>query len=503
MILPNLKQLEVWFITGSQHLYGPETLKQVAADSQAIAAGLDAARDIPVKVVFKLIVTTPEEVRSLILAANAAPNCIGLVAWMHTFSPAKMWIGGLNILQKPLCHLHTQFSREIPWASIDMDFMNLNQSAHGGREFGFMVSRLRMNRKVVVGHWQDDEVQREVGVWTRAAAARHDLQTAKIARIGDNMREVAVTEGNKVSAQIQFGFAVNGYGLGDVAAHQNNVTDAQIDGLCAEYDETYLMADALRKGGARRESLRDAARIELALRSFLTSGSFVGYTDTFENLHGLKQLPGIASQRLMADGYGFGAEGDWKAAAMLRAAKVMAVGLPGGTSFMEDYTYHLPANGDALVLGSHMLEICPTIAAGRPSCEIHALGIGGKEDPVRLVFDAPPGPAVNATLVDLSDRYRLVVNNVDVVSPIAPLPKLPVAHALWKPAPDLKTAAAAWIYAGGSHHPTFSQALTCEHFDDFADLTGVECVLIDSQTRLREFKHQLRVSDSTGVFARR
>ncbi|WP_425395559.1 L-arabinose isomerase [Aeoliella sp.] len=493
-ILPKLETLEAWFITGSQHLYGDEALAKVAEHSQQVAAALDGDAEIPVRVVFKPVVTRPEEVCQLIDEANAAPNCVGLIAWMHTFSPAKMWIAGLSNLNKPLLHLHTQFNRELPWQTIDMDFMNLNQSAHGGREFGFMCSRLRVARKVVVGHWDDAQVRGEVGTWTRAAAARHDLRSARIARIGDNMREVAVTEGDKVAAQITFGYSVNGYGLGDVAAFVSHATEADVDRLCSEYDETYAMANSLKPNGPHRPSLRDAARIELGLRGFLESEGFVGYTDTFENLHGLKQLPGIASQRLMADGYGFGAEGDWKAAALVRASKVMAAGLSGGTSFMEDYTYHLSPDGSQ-VLGAHMLEVCPTIAADRPKCEIHPLGIGGKEDPVRLVFDTPAGPAVNATVVDLGNRFRMVLNEVDVVTPPDPMSKLPVARALWEPKPNLKTAAAAWIYAGGSHHPVFSQALTAQHYEDFAEMTGIELVVINSDTRLRELKNQLLLGD--------
>jgi len=496
----DLKQFEVWFITGSQDLYGDETLREVDRHSQEVAAALDSAPQIPVRIVFKPVLTTPEQIRDVVLAANAAPNCIGLVAWMHTFSPAKMWIAGLKLLQKPLLHLHTQFNREIPWSTIDMDFMNTNQSAHGGREFGFIGARMRIARKVVVGHWQDQDVIADVATWTRAAAARHDALTARIARIGDNMREVAVTEGDKVAAQICLGYSVNGYGLGDVLKHIDAASDSEVEWLCGQYEEQYAMAPALRRDGERRESLRDAARIEIGLRRFLEEKGFVGYTNTFENLNGMKQLPGIASQRLMADGYGFGAEGDWKAAAMLRAAKVMAAGLPGGTSFMEDYTYHLKQDNPQ-VLGSHMLEICPSIAAAQPSCEIHPLGIGGKEDPVRLVFDAPAGPAVNATVVDLGDRFRMVLSEVDVFAPEQPMEKLPVARAMWKPRPDLKTAAAAWIQAGGSHHPTFSQALTTEHWEDLAEMWGVEFVVIDGETRLRDFKNILRWNDA-GVFRR-
>jgi len=499
MKMIDIQQYEVWFATGSQHLYGEETLKQVDEHAQNIARGLAESSEIPIRVICKPVLTTPETILDLCQEANRQPNCVGLICWMHTFSPSKMWIAGLKALNKPFVHLHTQYNCEIPWSTIDMDFMNLNQSAHGGREFGFICSRMRLARKVVVGHWQDKRVIAELGVWTRAAAARNDAQTAKIARIGDNMREVAVTEGNKVAAQLQFGYSVNGYGVGDVVQHIDHVADGAVDELCAEYDDSYAMAAELQAGGERRESLRDAARIELGLRSFLTEGGFVGFTDTFEDLHGLKQLPGIAVQRLMHDGYGFGAEGDWKAAAMVRAAKVMAAGLAGGTSFMEDYTYHLTEQ-DATCLGAHMLEICPSIAAEKPSCEIHTLGIGGKEDPVRLVFDTAPGAAVNATLVDMGNRFRLVLSEVDVVQPEKALEKLPVARALWKPRPDLSTAAAAWIYAGGSHHPVFSQALTTEHFEDFAEMTGVEFLVINADTLLRDFKNVIRWNDAMGTY---
>jgi L-arabinose isomerase len=486
--------LEAWFITGSQHLYGPKVLRQVAANSGAVVDGLNRSGRLPIKIVAKPVLTTPEEVAAVLGDAEAAANCIGLVAWMHTFSPAKMWIGGLSRLRKPLCHLHTQFNRDIPWSSIDMDFMNLNQSAHGGREFGFICSRMGLDRKVVVGHWADESVHRRVATWLRAAAAVHDSRRMRIARIGDNMRQVAVTEGDKVEAELRFGYAVNGYGLGDLVARVDAVTEAEVSELCAEYSSSYALTPELAEDGPRHRSLRDAARIELGLRSFLEEGGFHAFTDTFENLHGLKQLPGIAVQRLMADGYGFGAEGDWKHAALVRSMKVMAHGLPGGTSFMEDYTYHLdPASPS--VLGSHMLEICPSIAKERPSCEVHPLGIGGKEDPVRLVFDSATGPAVNASLVDMGDRFRMVVSVVDVVEPLEALPKLPVARALWRPRPSLETAAAAWIHAGGAHHTGFSLALTPGHLEDFAAMVGVELVLIDADTDLRRLRQELRWSD--------
>ncbi|MCB0005790.1 MAG: L-arabinose isomerase [Anaerolineales bacterium] len=483
--------LEAWFIVGSQHLYGPGPLAQVAANGSTIAEALAAAPQLPVRVVFKPIVTTPEEIHNICQAANAAPNCIGLICWMHTFSPAKMWIAGLQALQKPFVQLHTQFNAEIPWSTIDMDFMNLNQTAHGGREFGYIGTRLRAARKVVVGHWQDDEVLARLGVWMRAAAAWHDAQGAKFARFGDNMREVAVTEGNKVSAQMQFGYSVNGYGIGDLVARVNAVTEKAVSDLIAVYEESYTVVPALQADGARRQSLRDAARIELGIRAFLEEGGFKGYTDTFEDLHGLKQLPGVASQRLMADGYGFGAEGDWKTAALLRAMKVMSAGLAGGTSFMEDYTYHFGPDG-AKVLGAHMLEICPSIAAARPSLEIHPLGIGGKEDPVRLVFDSQTGPALNASVIDLGTRYRLIVNTVEVVETEAPLPKLPVARALWRVQPNFQEGVAAWILAGGAHHTGFSLSLTAEHMEDFANIAGIEYLLIDENSSLREIKKELK-----------
>jgi L-arabinose isomerase len=476
-----LKTLEVWFVTGSQHLYGPDTLAQVATHAQAMAASLNDAPAVPVTIVWKPTLTTPDEVRALCREANNTPACIGLVLWMHTFSPAKMWIAGLQSLQRPFLHLHTQFNRELPWSSIDMDFMNLNQSAHGDREFGFIAARLKLRRKVVVGFWQDVETIGEIAAWTRAAAGWHESQNLKVARFGDNMREVAVTEGNKVSAEAVLGYSVNGYGVGDLVARMEQVTDDAVEALVAEYRDAYSIA----KEHDRIDSLRVAAKIELGLLAFLEEGGFGAFTDTFQDLHGLGQLPGIAVQRLMAAGYGFAGEGDWKTAALVRTMKVMAQGLPGGTSFMEDYTYDF--RGTPKVLGSHMLEICPTIAAGKPSLEVHPLGIGGKADPVRLVFTAPSGPAVVASLVEMGNGFRLIVNEVDVIQPEAPLPKLPVARAVWLPKPSLKVAAAAWIYAGGAHHTGYSQAL-----EDFAEIAGVELIVIDADTKLRELRATLR-----------
>ena len=490
----DLKQYEVWFVTGSQHLYGPKTLETVAEHSREIAAALGASAHVPVKVVFKPVLTTPEVIRELCLEANSTKNCIGLITWMHTFSPAKMWIAGLTLLKKPFLHLHTQYNQEIPWSSIDMDFMNLNQAAHGDREYGFIGSRLRLNRKVVVGHWSDDGVQAEVGTWVRAACAWADWQGARVARFGDNMRDVAVTEGDKVEAQIQLGYDVYGYGVGDLVKAVNEASNADIEQMTKAYLDEYDVIPSLQPGGQRHDSLTEGARIEVGLRNFLKAGNFKAFTTTFEDLHGLAQLPGLAVQRLMRDGYGFGAEGDWKTSALVRAMKVMSAGLKGGVSFMEDYTYHFSAMGDK-VLGAHMLEICESIASHKPKLDILPLSIGGKADPVRLIFDANTGPAIGASIMDMGQRFRIVANIVDVLPTEAPLPNLPVARALWSPRPNLKVAAAAWIYAGGAHHTSFSYSVTAEHLRDFAEMAGVEFLLIDEHTCVEEFKEKLRWND--------
>ena len=492
--MQDLKRMEIWFVTGSQHLYGEETLNQVAANSKQIAKGLDAASQIPVKIIFKPVVKTPEETAAVCRDANVSNACIGIITWMHTFSPAKMWINGLKILHKPLLHLHTQFNRDIPWKTIDMDFMNLNQSAHGDRELGYMMTRMKMKRKVVAGHWQNKEVLERIGTWSRAAAGWHEWQDAKFVRFGDNMRQVAVTEGDKVEAQLKFGYSVNTHGVGDLVKVVNSSTNAGIEKLCAEYAERYKLAPDLKKGGAQHAALYEAAKIEIGLRKFLKEGNYKGFTDTFEDLHGLVQLPGIAVQRLMADGYGFGAEGDWKTAALVQAMKVMAAGLPGGNSFMEDYTYHFEP-GNQLVLGAHMLEICESIAKGKPSCEVHPLGIGGKADPVRLVFNVSGGSALNASVIDMGNRFRLLVNEVEAVESKFDLPKLPVARVLWKPLPDLVTGCEAWILAGGAHHTCYSQNLSAEHLEDFAEIAGIEYVLINKETRLYQFKKDLRLGE--------
>jgi L-arabinose isomerase len=483
--------LEIWFFTGSQALYGEATLDQVADQSQEIAAALGEAEQIPVRIVWKPVLTTSDAIRRACLDATSSDTCVGIVAWMHTFSPAKMWIAGLGALQKPLLHLHTQANRSLPWGSIDMDFMNLNQAAHGDREFGYMQSRIGVARKIVAGHVSDPDVVERVGAWTRAALGWRAARSLRMARFGDNMRDVAVTEGDKVEAEMRFGFSVNGYGVNDLVDAVDAVAESDVNTLVAEYDDTYAVVEALGPSGDRRESLRYAARQELGLRGFLDDGGFTAFTTNFEDLGGLRQLPGIAVQRLMADGYGFGAEGDWKTAAMLRVLKVMSVGRGGGTSFMEDYTYHF-GPGEPKILGAHMLEVCPSISTDRPSCEIHPLGIGNREDPVRLVFTAASAPGFVVGICDLGDRFRLTANEIDVVEPDEPLPNLPVARAVWKPAPDLATSTQSWLLAGGPHHTVLSTAVGLEALEDFATMAKTELVVIDSSTTTRSFAQELR-----------
>lgn len=486
--------LEVWFVTGSQHLYGPETLKQVAENSKVIAKAFNESDEIPVEVVFKPVLTTPDAILDLCIEANGSKKCIGLITWCHTFSPSKMWINGLKILNKPLLHLHTQFNRDLPWNEIDMDFMNLNQAAHGDREHGFIMSRMRINRKVVVGHWRDSDVVHKISVWTRAAVGWNEMKHLKVARFGDNMREVAVTEGDKVAAQIQFGVSVNGYGVGDIVKIINEVPESEVDSLVNEYNKLYQVVPEGKASGKYANNICYQARIELGIRKFLETGGFGAFTTTFEDLHGLAQLPGLAAQRLMDAGYGFGAEGDWKHAALVRVLKTIGKGLKGGCSFMEDYTYHLDPSG-MKVLGAHMLEICPSIGDSNLKLEVHPLGIGGKEAPARLVFNVPSGPAINVSLIDMGNRFRVIVNSVDCVKPDADLPKLPVARALWVPQPDLKIGTASWIYAGGAHHTAFSQALNAEYIEDFCEMAGIEFLHIGKDTNLIDFKKELKWND--------
>ncbi|GAA1729218.1 L-arabinose isomerase [Brachybacterium phenoliresistens] len=484
---------EIWFLTGSQGLYGPETLEQVAEQSQTIAQTLDAASDIPVKIVWKPVLTDRDAIRDVALAANADPACVGVIAWMHTFSPAKMWILGLEALQTPLLHLHTQANVELPWDSIDMDFMNLNQAAHGDREFGYIASRLGVARKTVVGHASHPHVQEKIGRWARAATGWAEMHSLKLARFGDNMRNVAVTEGDKTEAELRLGVSVNTWGVNDLVAVVDAVEDSAIDALVAEYEETYEVAPELRAGGERHESLRYGARQELGLRTFLEEGGFGAFTTNFEDLGGLKQLPGLAVQRLMADGYGFGAEGDWKTAILVRAAAVMGYGLPGGASLMEDYTYDMTPGGEK-ILGAHMLEVSPSLTTQKPSLEIHPLGIGDREDPVRLKFTTDPGTAVVVALSDMRERFRLVANVVDVVEPDAELPNLPVACAVWEPRPDFATSAECWLTAGAAHHTVMTTALGLEVFEDLAEIAGIELAVIDESTTVRGFAQDLRTN---------
>jgi L-arabinose isomerase len=482
---------QIWFLTGSQHLYGAETLRQVAGQSAQIAGALNAAPSVPVTVTWKPVLTQPDEIRRIMVAANSDDRVIGVIAWMHTFSPAKMWISGLGALDKPLLHLHTQANVKLPWDSIDFDFMNLNQAAHGDREFGYIQSRLAVRRKTVVGHVSDQRVVEQVATWARAAAGWTATRSLKLARFGDNMRFVAVTEGDKTEAEAVFGVQVNTWSVTELAAAVAEVGDADIDELVTEYQDTYDVASELQAGKERHQSLRDGAAIELGLRSFLDAGGFGAFTTNFEDLGALTQLPGLAVQRLMEDGYGFGAEGDWKTAVLVRAASVMGAGLPGGASLMEDYTYDLTP-GQECILGAHMLEVSPSLTSARPRLEIHPLSIGGRDDPVRLVFSADPGPGVVVALSDVRDRFRLVANVVEVIPPTEPLPRLPVGRAVWRPEPDFATSATCWLTAGAAHHTAMSTAVGVEAFVDYARMAGTELLIIDEKTTVRDFENELR-----------
>jgi len=491
----SLDSLSVWFVIGTQHLYGPETLRQVEQHAQQVVDGMNQQSALPLKLVVKPLVKSPDEALALCRDANHDNSCVGIITWLHTFSPAKMWIGGLSVLNKPLMQFHTQFNAEIPWDSMDMDFMNLNQTAHGGREFGFIGARMGLQHSVVTGHWQDSASLARIAKWMRAAIAKQASQQLKVARFGDNMREVAVTEGNKVSAQIQFGYAVNGWGVGDLVEVINQVSDGDVNALIDEYEGMYEFSAVAAINGEKRQNVLDAARIELGLKRFLEAEDCQAFTTNFQTLHGMTQLPGLAVQRLMAQGYGFAGEGDWKTAALLRVFKVLAGDRPGGTSFMEDYTYHFSPGND-LVLGSHMLEVCPSIAKEKkPLIDVQFLGIGNKADPARMIFSAPAGRAVNASVIDLGDRFRLLVNVVDAIDQPQPLPKLPVARALWRAQPSLATASEAWIVGGGAHHTVFSQALDLDDMRLYAEMHNIEIVVIDEHTTMHGFKDTLRWND--------
>ena len=491
--MKGFENFEVWFVTGAQLLYGGDAVIAVDAHSNEMVKGLNDSGNLPVKVVYKGTVNSAREVTETLKAANNDPHCIGVITWMHTFSPAKMWIHGLQELRKPLLHFHTQFNKEIPWETMDMDFMNLNQSAHGDREFGHIVTRMRKNRKVVVGHWQDPAAQAKIAVWMRVAAAWADAQDMRIIRFGDQMNNVAVTDGDKVEAEMRLGYHVDYYPIADLVAVQDQVTEAEVDALVAEYEKEYDLAPNCQAGGKDRQQVRNAAREEIALRRFLKEKGAKAFTTNFDDLAGVDQLPGLACQRLMAEGYGFGAEGDWKTAALYRTMWFMGQGLPRGCSFLEDYTLNFDGEKSA-ILQAHMLEVCPLIAEHKPKLEVHPLGIGGKNDPARLVFTSKQGAGVAATIVDLGNRFRLIVNEVDCIKS-KELPKLPVASALWIPRPSFEIGAAAWILAGGTHHTSFSYDLTTEYLEDYADIAGIELVVIDANTTIPQFKKELRLNE--------
>ncbi|WP_077304987.1 L-arabinose isomerase [Terribacillus halophilus] len=480
-----VKPYQFWFVTGSQHLYGEETLKQVQGNSEDLIHKLNEQGNLPFPITFKEVLTNAADIQRVSLEANADPECAGLITWMHTFSPAKMWIGGLKTLQKPLLHLHTQYNRDVPWDTIDMDFMNLNQAAHGDREYGFMGTRLNKARKVIVGYWGDAKIQGRIADWMTTAVGVNESQQIKVARFGDNMRNVAVTDGDKVEAQIKFGWTVDYYGIGDLVAEMNEVSDADVDDLVAAYKEVYDLPTEAEQVA----SVREQAKIEVALKRFLDRGGYQAFSTNFEDLHGMNQLPGLAVQHLMAQGYGFAGEGDWRTAALVRLLKAMANNEK--TSFMEDYTYHLE-EGAELILGSHMLEVCPTVAKNRPSIQVHPLGIGGKDDPARIVFDGIAGEAINVSIIELGGRFRMIINKVDAVEAERETPNLPVAKVLWKPQPSLSEATEAWIYAGGAHHTALTFTLTAEQLEDFADIIGIECVTIDNDTKLKQFRKELQ-----------
>ena len=483
-----MKNREFWFIVGSQHLYGPEVLDIVAERAAEMAEKINASALIPCKFIYKATVKTPDEVTDIIKEANYDDNCCGIVTWCHTFSPSKMWINGFSMLQKPYCHFATQYNREIPNEEIDMDFMNLNQAAHGDREHGFIGARMGMPRKIIMGYWQDEAPLRELGLWMRSAVGYAESKSLKVVRFGDNMRQVAVTEGDKVGVQMQLGWQVNTWAVGDLVAEMNKVTEAEIDSLIVEYNEKYDMnTDDI-------ATVRYQAKEEIAIKRILDREGAKAYTNTFEDLHGMEQLPGLASQRLMEQGYGYGGEGDWKVSAMTRIIKAMCEGMNGGSAFMEDYTYHL-TEGSEYSLGAHMLEVCPTLAADKPRIEVHPLGIGGKNPPARLVFEGKAGSGVVASLVDMGGRLRLIVQDIEAVKPIMEMPNLPVARVMWKAMPDLCTGAKMWIMAGGAHHTVLSYDATPEMLEDFADMAGIEYVHISKNTTVEGLKQQLFFSD--------
>ena len=484
-----MKKNLFYFIVGSQYLYGEETLRQVNENAKIIVDGLNSNPSIPCTIVYKPCVKTSAEISRVINDANNDETCAGIITWMHTFSPSKMWIAGLSALRKPYLHVNTQFNRDIPWGEIDMDFMNLNQSAHGDREHGYIAARMRLPRKVIAGHWQDEQFATEVGAWMRPAVGAVESKRLRVMRISDNMRDVAVTEGDKIEAQLKLGWQVDHYGIGDIVEAADKVTEAEIDVQMMEY-QTYYQMDT-----ENIEAVRYQARLETAIKSFLDTGGFGAFHTNFQDLHGLKQLPGLAVQDLSRQGFGFAAEGDWKTAALARTMKCMAQGLTGGTAFMEDYTYHFEP-GNEMILGAHMLEVCPSLAADQPKIQVHPLGIGDKEPPARAVFKAKTGTAIVVSLVDMGNRLRMIVNDIECVSQPEDMPKLPVAAVLWKPQPSLKTSAEAWILAGGAHHSVLSFDLTAQQMADFAEITGLEFIYINKDTNIPDFRKELFTNDA-------
>ncbi len=483
-----LEEQEIWFIVGSQFLYGPEVLETVAARGAEMAEKIGASAAIPCRFIYKGTVKTESEIETLVKEANYNDSCCGVVTWMHTFSPSKMWINGLALLQKPYCHFATQYNREIPDAEIDMDFMNLNQAAHGDREHGFIGARMRLPRKVIMGYWQDEDVLSELGAWMRSAIGYKESKNLRVVRFGDNMREVAVTEGDKVETQIKLGWQVNTWPVGELASMIDAVTKEEEDALYEEYLKEYELAtDDI-------ASVRYQAREEIAMQKILDREGAGAYSNTFQDLWGMEQLPGLASQHLMAKGYGYGAEGDWKTAAMTRIIKTMTQGMKGGSAFMEDYTYHLE-QGNEYSLGAHMLEVCPSIAADKARIEVHPLGIGDRQPPARLVFEGEAGLAIVASLVDMGGRMRLIVQDIEAVKPIMKMPNLPVARVMWKAMPDLRTGAKLWLIAGGAHHTVLSYSASAQMLEDWAEMMGIEFVHISKDTTVEDFKQQLLLSD--------
>lgn len=486
-----LHTYEFWFVVGSQFLYGPEVLETVAARAAEMADKLNASGNLPCKIVYKVTAKTNAEISDVVREANYDKHCAGIITWCHTFSPSKMWINGFANLQKPYCHFATQYNREIPNEEIDMDFMNLNQAAHGDREHGFIAARLRMPRKVIAGYWQDEDVQKRLGDWMRAAVGVAVSRELKVMRFGDNMREVAVTEGDKVEVQAKLGWQVNTWPVGQLVDTMNAVTDAEIDALMDEYRAAYDFAS---EDTDFIETVRYQAREEIAMKKMLDAEGCKAFSNTFQDLYGMRQLPGIASQHLMAQGYGYGGEGDWKVAAMTAIIKAMAEGKTGGTAFMEDYTYNL-VPGAMYSLGAHMLEVCPSVAAARPRVEVHPLGIGDREPPARLVFEGHKGDAIVVSLIDMGDRLRLICQDIHCVKPILPMPNLPVARVMWQAMPDLTTGLECWITAGGAHHTTLTYDVTADQMKDWANMMGIEFVHITKDTTVESLEQQLFLND--------